>query len=171
MFKNLSYLWMALAIMVVQIFLLDELSIAMWLRPMIFPLVVILLQMEWRTIWVLLVGALVGLTMDVALGGAGLYTATLLPLAMIRRWMLYLTTRRSIEHGDQTSVLSRLSRGQLMGYTVTMLAIHHTLFFAMETLSLAHPLRLVATIICSTLISTAVAWPIIRIFTLKIVTK
>ena len=162
---------MALAIMVVQIFLLDELSIAMWLRPMIFPLVVILLQMEWRTIWVLLVGALVGLTMDVALGGAGLYTATLLPLAMIRRWMLYLTTRRSIEHGDQTSVLSRLSRGQLMGYTVTMLAIHHTLFFAMETLSLAHPLRLVATIICSTLISTAVAWPIIRIFTLKIVTK
>ena len=162
---------MALAIMVVQIFLLDELSIAMWIRPMIFPLVVILLQMEWRTIWVLLVGALVGLTMDLALGGAGLYTATLLPLAMIRRWMLYLTTRRSIEHGDQTSVLSRLSRGQLMGYTVTMLAIHHTLFFAMETLSLAHPLRLMATIICSTLISTAVAWPIIRIFTLKIVTK
>lgn len=162
---------MALAIMVVQIFLLDELSIAMWIRPMIFPLVVILLQMEWRTIWVLLVGALVGLTMDFALGGAGLYTATLLPLAMIRRWMLYLTTRRSIEHGDQTSVLSRLSRGQLMGYTVTMLAIHHTLFFAMETLSLAHPLQLVATIICSTLISAAVAWPIIRIFTLKIVTK
>jgi hypothetical protein len=109
--------------------------------------------------------------MDFALGGAGLYTATLLPLAMIRRWMLYLTTRRSIEHGDQTSVLSRLSRGQLMGYTVTMLAIHHTLFFAMETLSLAHPLRLVATIICSTLVSAAVAWPIIRIFTLKIVTK
>ena len=162
---------MALAIMVVQIFLLDELSIAMWIRPMIFPLVVILLQMEWRTIWVLLVGALVGLTMDFALGGAGLYTATLLPLAMIRRWMLYLTTRRSIEHGDQTSVLSRLSRGQLMGYTVTMLAIHHTLFFVMETLSLAHPLRLMATIICSTLTSAAVAWPIIRIFTLKIVTK
>ena len=171
MFKNLSYLWMALAIMVVQIFLLDELSIAMWLRPMIFPLVVILLQMEWRTIWVLLIGTLVGVVMDLALGGAGLYTATLVPLTMIRRWMLYLTTRRSIEPGDQTSVLSRLNRGQLMGYTVTMLAIHHTLFFAMETLSLAHPLRLVATIICSTLISTAVAWPIIRIFTLKIVTK
>lgn len=171
MFKNLSYLWMALAIMLVQIFLLDELSIAMWLRPMIFPLVVILLQMEWRTIWVLLISALVGVVMDLALGGAGLYTATLLPLAMIRRWMLYLTTRRSVEHSDQTSVLSRLSRGQLLGYTVTMLAIHHTLFFAMESLSLAHPLQLIATIIFSTLLSTVVAWPILRIFTLKIVTK
>lgn len=171
MFKNLSYLWMAIAIMLVQIFLLDELSIAMWLRPMIFPLIVILLQMEWRTIWALLISVIVGVVMDVALGGAGLYTATIVPLAMIRRWILFLTTRRSIEQGDQTSLLSRLSRGQLMGYTVTMLAIHHTLFFAMEALSLAHPFLLLATIISSTLLSTAVAWPIIRIFTLKIVTK
>ena len=171
MFKNLSYLWMALVIMLLQIFLLDELSIAMWLRPMIFPLIVILLQMEWRTIWVLIISTLVGIVMDIALGGVGLYTATLVPLAMIRRWMLFLTTRRSIEQGDQTSVLSRLNRGQLMGYTVTMLAIHHTLFFVMETLSLAHPLRLFATIICSTLLSTVVAWPILRIFTLKIVAK
>lgn len=162
---------MAIAIMLVQIFLLDELSIAMWLRPMIFPLVVILLQMEWRTIWALLISVLVGVTMDVALGGAGLYTATIVPLAMLRRWILFLTTRRSIEQGDQTSLLSRLSRGQLMGYTVTMLAIHHTMFFVMEALSLSHPFLLLATIISSTLLSTAIAWPIIRLFTLKIVTK
>lgn len=171
MFKNLSYLWMAIAIMLVQIFLLDELSIAMWLRPMIFPLVVILLQVEWRTIWVLLISTLVGIVMDLALGGAGLYTATIVPLAMLRRWILFLTTRRSIEQGDQTSVLSRLSSGLLMGYTATMLAIHHTLFFVMESLSLAHPLHLLATIVCSTILSAAIAWPIIRIFTLKIVTK
>ena len=83
---------MSLSILFVQIFLLDQLSIAMWLRPMIFPLIVILLQMEWRAIWVLLIGTLVGLTMDLALGGAGLYTSTIVPLVAIRRWMLYLTT-------------------------------------------------------------------------------
>lgn len=171
MLKNLSYLWMSLSILVVQIFLLDELSIAMWLRPMIFPLIVILLQMEWRTVWALLVGTLVGLTMDLSLGGAGLYTSTIVPLVAIRRWILYLTTGRSIEQGDQTSVISRLSSIQLMGYTVTMLAIHHTLFFMMESLTLTHFWHLLATIVCSTLLSTAIAWPIIRIFTLKIVTK
>jgi hypothetical protein len=58
-----------------------------------------------------------------------------------------------------------------MGYTVTMLAIHHTLFFAMEALTLAHFWHLLATIVCSTLLSTVVAWPIIRIFTLKVVAK
>lgn len=171
MFKNLSYLWLALAIMALQIFLIDELSIAMWLRPMIFPLVVILLQMEWRPIWVLLISTLVGVTMDLALGGAGLYTATIVPLAMIRRWIMYITTKRSIEQGDQTSLLSRLSSRQLIAYTAVMLAIHHTMFFIAEALSFAHPLQLIMTIVCSTLLSTLVAWPIIRIFTLKIVSK
>lgn len=171
MFRNLSYLWMAVAIMVVQIFLLDELSIAMWLRPMIFPLVVILLKMEWRTIWVLIISVLIGLIMDMSLGGSGLYTSTLVPLAMIRRGVLYITTRRSIEPGDQTSVLSRLRTNQMMYYSITMLAIHHLLFFSMEALSLAHPFRLLATIVCSTLLSAIVASPIISIFTKKIVSK
>ena len=171
MFKNLSYIWMAVIIIVVQIFLLDELSIAMWLRPMIFPLIVILLQMEWATVWALLVGTLVGVVMDVSLGGSGLYTATLIPLAMMRRAILYLVTKRSIEPGDQTSVLSRLSIDQLMAYTATMLAIHHTLFFMTEALSFAHPMRLIATIVCSTLLSTIVASPIVKIFTQKIVSK
>ncbi|MBO5018714.1 MAG: hypothetical protein J6C56_07630 [Alistipes sp.] len=171
MFKNLSYLWLSLAIMALQIFLIDELSIAMWLRPMIFPLVVILLQMEWRPIWVLLTSALVGLTMDLALGGSGLYTATIVPLAVIRRGVMYFTTKRSIEHGDQTSLLSRLSSRQLLAYTSMMMFIHHAMFFIMETLSFAHPMQLFATIVCSTLLSMLVAWPILRIFTLKIVSK
>lgn len=171
MFKNISYIWMAVLVMLVQIFLLDELSIAMWLRPMIFPLVVILLQMEWATIWALLVSTLVGVVMDVSLGGSGLYTATLVPLAMMRRATLYLVTKRSIEPGDQTSVLSRLGINQLMAYATAMLAIHHTLFFTMEALSFTHPMRLLATIVCSTLASVVVASPIIKIFTQKIVSK
>ena len=162
---------MSLSILVVQIFLLDELSIAMWLRPMIFPLIVILLQMEWRTVWALLVGTLVGLTMDLSLGGAGLYTSTIVPLVAIRRWILYLTTGRSIEQGDQTSVLSRLSSIQLMGYTVTMLAIHHVMFFALETLSFAKPLHLIATMLLSTLLSAFIATPIVQIYCSKIVAK
>lgn len=171
MFKNLSYFWLSLAIIVLQIFLIDALSIAMWLRPMIFPLVVILLQMEWRQIWVLLTSTLVGVTMDLALGGAGLYTATLVPLTVLRRWVMYITTKRSIEQGAQSSLLSRLSSRQIMVYTAIMLTIHHTMFFTMETLSFAHPLQLFATIVCSTLLSVLLAWPLIGIFTRKIVAQ
>ena len=162
---------MAITILLVQIFLLDELSIAMWLRPMIFPLIVLLLPMEWKPIWVLLTALGVGIIMDLSLGGAGLYTATLTPIAMLRRSMLYITTKRSVEHGDQTSLLSRLRPHQTMLYVATLLAIHHILFFMLETLSFATLLHLTATIVFSTLLSTIISWPIVKIFILKIVTK
>ena len=156
------------AVLVAQIFLLDNISIHLWLRPMIFPLVILLLPMEWRALWVMLIALLVGLLMDISLGGAGLYVASLLPLALLRSTLMYLATNRVVEASDQTSLLSRLSLRQLMTYLALALLLHHALFFLLETLSLAHPLRLVATILFSTLLSTVVAWPIVRIFVGKV---
>jgi hypothetical protein len=171
MFKNIAYFWMTLAVLLLDIFILNQLSIAMWLRPMLFPLIVVLLPMEWRTIWVLLATLVVGLAMDLSLGGDGLYSATLLPMAVMRSSILYITTRRSVEAGDQTSLLSRMSLRQLMIYVGVMLLVHHTLFFMLESLSFATPLHLVATIPFSTSLSLVMAWPIVRLFTSKIVTK
>lgn len=156
------------AVLVAQIFLLDNISIHLWLRPMIFPLVILLLPMEWRALWVMLIALLTGLIMDISLGGAGLYVASLLPLALLRSTLMYLATNRVVEASDQTSLLSRLSLRQLMTYLALALLLHHALFFLLETLSLAHSLRLVATILFSTLLSTVVAWPIVRIFVGKV---
>ena len=169
MYRYFSYFCLSLAILFVQIFLLDNLSIAMWLRPMIFPLVVLLLPMEWRPIWVLLSALAVGLVMDLSLGGSGLYTASLLPIAVLRRWTMFLTTRRSVEHGDQTDLLSRLGLKTMMFYIGGAMLLHHALFFLLETLSFASPLRLVAIIISSTLLTLLLALPIVRIFQSKIV--
>ncbi len=169
MLNKLSYLWMSIGVLLLQVFLLDQLSIAMWLRPMIFPIVVLLLPMEWPKIWVMAVSLAVGLTIDLSLGGAGLYTATLLPLSLIRPWVLYVTVGRSVEHGDQTALFRRMRLQQLMIYVAAMLLIHHTLFFALETLSWSHPFQLIATILCSMLLSLVIVWPIVRLFTSKIV--
>lgn len=171
MYKYISYIWLSITLLLVQIFLLDNITIHSWLRPMIFPIVVLLLPMEWSPIWTLLVAMVVGWTMDLALGGAGLYLATLLPLAMFRSTILYLTTNRSVEVGDQTSLFSRMSVRHLMIYVGMSLFIHHLLFFLLETLSFATPLRLVATIIFSTALSLAIAWPIVRIFVNRIISR
>lgn len=168
MYKHFTYFWLAFAIVVVQIFLLDNISIAMWLRPMIFPLVVLLLPMEWRMVWALVVALAVGVTMDLALGGSGLYTSSLLPLAVLRPWIMYLTTGRTVEHDDQSALLSRLLTKQCMFYVAGAVLVHHTLFFLLETLSFASPLRLVATIACSTLLTLVVAAPVIQLFKSKI---
>ena len=162
---------MTLMLLFLQIFILDELSIALWLRPMIFPLIVLLLPMEWRTIWVMLIALAVGVVMDLAQGGSGLYTATLLPLAIMRSSILFITTRRSVEAGDQSSLFSRLSMRLMMIYVGATLLVHHALFFILERLSFAMPGMLILTIVCSTLLSLIIAWPIVRFFGSKIHNK
>lgn len=169
MFKNILYFWLILALLFLQIFILDEISIALWLRPMIFPLIILLLPIEWRPIWVILATLLLGMLMDMALGGAGLYTSTLLPLAVVRRWILFLTTRRSVEAGDQTSLLSRMPMRQVILYVGAMLLLYSTMFFMLESLSTIGAMQLVATILCSTVLSIVLAWPIVRLFLKRIV--
>lgn len=168
MFKSILYFWLTLALLFVQIFILDEISISLWLRPMIFPLIVLLLPIEWRTIWVILVALIVGVVMDMALGGAGLYTSTLLPLAVIRRWILFLTTRRSVEAGDQTSLLSRMPLRQVILYVGAMLLLYNAMFFVLESLSVVATMQIIATILFSTVLSIILAWPIVRLFLKKV---
>lgn len=169
MFKSILYFWLTLALLFLQIFILDEISIALWLRPMIFPLIILLLPIEWRSIWVIIMALLLGMVMDMALGGAGLYTSTLLPLAVLRRWILFLTTRRSVEAGDQTSLLSRMPLRQVMIYVGTMFLLYNTMFFMLESLSVVATMQIIATILCSTLLSIVLAWPVVRLFLKRVV--
>lgn len=169
MFKSILYFWVTLALLFLQIFILDEISIAVWLRPMVFPLVILLLPFEWRTVWVMLTTVALGLFMDMSLGGAGLYTSTLLPIAVTRTWILFLTTRRSVEAGDQTSLLSRMPLRQVMIYVSAMLLIYNVMFFMIEALSSVGTWQLIATIICSTILSVVLALPIVRLFLKRVV--
>ena len=169
MFKSILYFWMTLALLFLQIFILDEISIAIWLRPMIFPLIILLLPIEWRTIWVIVAALLLGIVMDAALGGAGLYTSTLLPIAVMRRWILFLTTRRSVEAGDQTSLLSRMPLRQVMIYVGAMMLLYSTMYLVLESLSSVGKMQLVATIISSTILSLILELPIVRLFLKKVV--
>jgi hypothetical protein len=172
MYKYTPYIWLTLAVVLTQVFLLDNIdlgaSISVLIRPMIFPLIVLLLPVEWRSIWVMLTSYAVALFLDIMLGGAGLYVITLLPIALLRTSLLYMTTHRSVESSDQTQLFARMRHGQLMLYIGVALLLHHTLFFAMETLSLANFWRLATTILLSTSCSLLLSWPIVRLFTSKV---
>ena len=175
MYKYISYLWLSLAVLFLQIFFIDNInlgaSMALWIRPMLFPLIVLLLPMEWKPIWVIIVAYIVGNVMDLSLGGEGLYVATLLPMALIRPWIVYVTTRRSVEVGEQKQLLARLNTRQLMLYIGTALLIHHTLFFLFEALSLSNLFGMVLTIILTLMFSMLLGWFIIRIFVSKVLVQ
>ena len=171
----MSYIWMSLAVLFVQIFLLDNInigaSVVLWMRPMIFPLIVLLLPMHWKMIWVVLAAYGVGYIMDISLGGEGLYVATLLPLALIRPTLIYLIGRHSVDISDEKHILSRLGTWQMMLYIASALLIHHTLFFFLEALSFSHFGQVVLTIIFSMLLSTTIGWFVVRLFISKVLVR
>lgn len=175
MYKYVSYIWLSLAVLFVQIFLLDNInigaSVALWMRPMIFPLIVLLLPLEWKMIWVVLVSYGIGYVMDISLGGEGLYAATLLPISLIRPSLVYLIGHHSIDLGETKHLLSRLTARQMMLYITSALFIHHTLFFFFEALSLSHFMQVVMTILCSLLLSTIIGWFVVRLFISKVLVK
>lgn len=173
MFKYTPHILLAAALIFVQVFLIDNIdlgsSISTWIRPMIFPLIVLLLPTEWSSIWVLITSYLIALLMDMLLGGAGLYVITLLPIALFRPALIYMTTNRSVDSSDQSQLLSRMPLPQLMIYVAVSLLIYHILFFSMETLSWVNFFRTLATILLSWICSLLISWPIVRIFTSKFV--
>ncbi|MBQ5594888.1 MAG: hypothetical protein IIU78_04185 [Alistipes sp.] len=173
MIKHIPHIILAILLMLVQVFLLDNIdlgsSISIWIRPMIFPIIVLLLPTEWSSIWVLITSYIVALALDLLLGGSGLYVVTLLPLAIFRPALIYMTTNRSIDSSDQSQLLARIPLPQLMFYVALSLLLYHALFFIMEALSWANFFRTVATIILSTIASLIISWPVVRIFTSKLI--
>lgn len=158
MYRYRSYLWLFLAVMALQILLLDNLSLSMWLRPMIFPVAILLLPIEWRTVWVLLAAAATGWILDGVTGCQGLYTASLLPLAMIRAAIIRLTANRGVEQSDQSELLHSLSRKQLAIYISVAVVLHHAMFFFLETMSAALLWYTAAKVAASSVLSIVLSW-------------
>lgn len=168
MYRYRSYLWLFVAVMAFQILLLDNLSLSMWLRPMIFPVAVLLLPIEWRTVWVLLAAAATGWILDGVTGCQGLYAASLLPLAMIRPAIIRLTANRGVEQSDQSELLPSLSRKQLLVYISVAVVLHHAMFFFLETMSTALLWYTLAKIVASSVLSIVLSWLAASYFMTKI---
>lgn len=168
MYRYRSYLWLFAVVMAMQILLLDNLSVSMWLRPMIFPVVILLLPIEWRTVWVLLAAAVTGWILDGVTGCQGLYTASLLPLSMIREAIIRLTANRGVEQSDQSELLVSLSRKQLLVYISVGIVLHHAMFFFLESMSVTLLWYTAAKIAVSGALSILLSWLAASYFMSKI---
>ena len=85
--KNLTYAGAFLALVLLQIFLVDNISISVYFHPLIYVAFIILLPLDTKPVWMVLNSALIGLMIDVMTGMGGLNviatTATAVRIANI----------------------------------------------------------------------------------------
>ncbi|WP_308501890.1 rod shape-determining protein MreD [uncultured Alistipes sp.] len=168
MYRTIPYIGLFAAAVLLQVFLFDNLSISVYLNPLVYIIFIILLPFDAQPVTLLGAGVLLGLTMDLAMGTAGINTAATLPVAMLRPTLCgVLCGRENVREGGIPSP-GRLGSRKFFGYLLTLTLIHHTIFFLLEALSWRLLGHTVLRIVISSAVTVAFGWIITRIFTAKL---
>ena len=158
------YIMLTVVVLFVQVFVLNNLSISPLIAPMVYVVLLLLMPIESPSWKMLLIGLLLGVAMDVTMGTAGLNTIVTLPIAMLRRPLLYAfagLSPMSKEEGIPT--IKRLGV-RFHRYFIIMVVLHSVLFYLVEWLSFDNFGTLLLRIICSTLTSLLLDYIIVMLF-------
>lgn len=168
MYRTLPYLLLFAATALLQLFLFDNLSISVYLNPLVYIAVVLLLPLDASPAVVLGTGLAAGVMMDGAMGAAGLNTIATLPVAFLRPTLIGLVYDRDDVHEGGVPSPERLGKRSFAFYVAIAVVLHHVLFFSFETLSWDHAPHTLVRIAVSSLVAAAFVWLVMRIFTSKL---
>ena len=70
--RYLSYAGVFATLVLLQIFLIDNITLSVYFHPLVYAAFIILLPLDTKPVWVLLLSAAMGLTIDVLTGMGGL---------------------------------------------------------------------------------------------------
>ena len=165
MHRTLPYLALFAVVVLLQVFLFDNLSISIYLNPLVYVAFIALLPLDTPPIVLLLSGLATGVTMDLAMGAAGVNTIATLLIAFARPTLLgLLYPRDDIREGGIPST-GRLGNRVFLNYLIVLVLVHHAVFFSLEALSWAHIVRTIVRTVASGAVSVAFIWVISLLFT------
>ncbi len=165
MHKIISYTILFVVTILLQIFFFDNLSLSIYLNPLIYIAIIILLPVDTSPLLTLAVGLVTGVVMDFAMGIAGINTITTVLIAFLRPFVLALFfDKNNLREGGIPSE-GQLGRLSFLYYLLILTLVHNLLFFILEDLSIVHlPVTLLRFVV-SSVVSLPSLWLISQIFT------
>ena len=169
--RYLSYVGMFIGVVLLQIFLIDNISLCIYFYPLIYVAFVILLPLGMQPVWVVLLSALLGLTMDVMTGMCGLNVIATTATGFARIAIIGFTSGLNTGVDDTIPALYRLPQKNLLTYIISMVLMHSIIYFVMESLSMAHLFHTLLRVIVSDVVCVVIVWYIVKLFVEKILNK
>lgn len=168
MHRTAPYFALFLVTVLLQVFLFDNLSISIYLNPLVYVAFIALLPLDTPPVVLLAAGLAMGVTMDFTMGAAGVNTIPTLFIAFARPTLLgLLYTRDDVREGGVPSP-ARLGKRVFLNYLLVLVVLHQAIFFSLEALSWTHAAHTLLRIAVSSLVTVAAVWIIARIFTAKL---
>ena len=84
MYRTLPYIGLFAVTVLLQVFLFDNLSVSIYLNPLVYIAFLALLPLDTKPVALLGAGLLLGVVMDYAMGAAGINTIATLLIAFLR---------------------------------------------------------------------------------------
>lgn len=147
----LRYLLLYVLVVAVQVLLLDNVNVNGFGTPLVYVGLIIVLPYGVAPSLKLLIGFLLGAVVDICSGCAGVHAAATTATAML----YILSIDKFIPKEDMRLYELLTPSPQSMGwssffrFTLLMVMVHHTFLYAVEAMSLAHPLLLGMRIVLS----------------------
>ncbi len=138
MIRAVEYGVLFVAAVLLQVFLFDNLDLSVYIHPVFFIVFLLLLPIGLGWGWTVLLGALLGLTMDFFTGSEGLYTIACTALGFVRPWLLTVVLGRETVHEGGVPTSRILGEGRYFKFSSVAILFYCIVFFCFESMSLSH---------------------------------
>lgn len=153
---GLKYIAQFFVFVALQILLMDSLVLYSTGFCFIYVAFLLFLPLGISRVWLLVLGFIVGFTVDVFYDTMGIHAAASVLLAFLRPLVLnLLTPRDGYDSGDAVNIHTMGWRW-FLAYTFMLVLVHHAAVFFLETISLQTALYTTVKILLSTLFTSIV---------------
>lgn len=133
MYRVLEYIIFFVAVVLLQALLFDNLLFSSLIMPLYYVVFVVLLPVKMGRFWLLVLGTLLGMVMDVSMGTAGLNTIATAAVAFVRPAIMNLLMGKDLAH-ENIPYGGSISPHSFILYASMMVLVHHALFYGFESL-------------------------------------
>jgi len=139
MIKTLGkYLGYFALLILLQVFVFNNIQLSSYINPMIYILVILLLPFEISGWLLLVLGFITGLTIDMFMNTLGMHTSASVLLAFSRPYIISFLSERADADYKGSPTMRATGIIWYVKYVVALVFIHHFFLFYIEVLSLNH---------------------------------
>lgn len=136
MVKTIEYIVTFVVLILLQVFIFDNINILGYVSPYIYILIIIMLPMQISTSVLMLIGFGTGAIMDLISGNAGLSVMVTTWIAFTRPFVLEIVCGRDTINEGGTPSIKTMGRSHFIVYISLMTLLYNTPYFLLENMTL-----------------------------------
>lgn len=131
--RAIEYIVFFVVVVLLQALLFDNMMFSGLVVPLYYVVFVLLLPVKMERLWLLVLGVVMGMTMDVSMGTAGLNTIATTAVAFLRPLAMNISMGKDAVH-ESIPYGGAVSSNSFVTYAAMLIFIHNSLFFGFESL-------------------------------------